>query len=291
MDDAEPSVPFNDGGGDATPRPGGFGTETVAETRQRMMEWKEWRCKFSEAATASAKKYKKRRSLNTRTYYRPSTSHKFQTDLSVLKHRVDAAQAVPGTTNNPELMTQKDFELLKMALTRFRIRFEVGDAIDMARLQCLRSEAQTAEDAAAAETTAAFAKAMIKHHQDQVESHNDLDYKTTLAKFNALKAWRIALSREITRCSYTTKASPNVPPSPSQHAKIAASAHSMLVNILTPETLNQTFVSLNVLTSTINAEMTAFLTDTTRQRDRIIVVEQIRTSIIHHKKQAALTQQ
>jgi hypothetical protein len=67
---------------------------------------------------------------------------------------------------------------------------------------------------------------------------------------------------------------------PSQHAQISPASGTYLRNILKPETIRRTFISLSTLTNSIRKDVVQFLMDECRHKDRHEVVKQIKECCI-----------
>ena len=281
MEDAEPALPFtaadidcSDNGG-STPRPGTNEQEDI-QARHHLQR-KEWRAKFEVSAKAEAQKMKRRRSAKTTTYYRPSTHPSVKKALALLGTKMEM----------DELITQSESKLLQQAMSRHRIRLEVSDVTDLAQLRADLAETRMQTSVAETATIAAFALAVSKAIPDataagiEPEKLARLDpaYLSALQEFNENKYWVDALSREITRCSASPLRRLAHPISPTQHARIAPSAGSLLFNILTPKTCRQKFISLELLTKQIGEEFADFISKPERRLDRKRVAEQIADSL------------
>lgn len=248
-----------------TPRPG-MDTEDEAELRLAAANaiWA-----FSQAAKASAVKSKRRRSLNSRTFYRMSASHQVKRALESLE--------------KTQKMNPADFQFLKKAIGGYRVRLTVHDSKTFGELNELQANIKQQEDAAEVATRTAF-------NNKEADAQVYIDAKD---KYLDLKAWNAELTKEIRLCQpkpkyasmggglfrNTAATAPEPPGVPSQHAQISPSAGNVLRNILSPETLRRTFISLKGLTQKISEEVATFLTDDQRQKDRADVVKQIKESL------------
>jgi hypothetical protein len=315
MEDAEPmtmTMQFDCGGG-STPRPGGnaITNEQADEALSaEIQKIKEWRERFSLAAKESASRMKARRSINSRTVYRPMTHHLCKKGMTNLEKRIEQPDTVPSF--HAESITPVEFALFKKILTKYSVRLNVADVLKLEDLKCLLEEVKRNEEKAQAATIAAFAAAMKKATEKvaaeaqaaqaapapasstaaavamdenrartsaEMMARVDPDYLNKLREYHDIKAWKDSLSTEITRCSKIQFKQLAHPIAPYQHARISAASKSILANILSPETCNRTFISLNELTSTIGKEFAAFLTEPTRRNDRKLVAQQIAESI------------
>ena len=303
MDDAEPMTQFDCEGG-STPRPGGYAmtdeeADAISAEKQKIKELRE---RFSLAAKEYASRMKARRSINSRTVYRPMTHPLCKSSITDLEKRIEQPKTVP--TYHAESITPAEFALFKKILVKYSVRLNVADVMKLEDLKCLLEEVKRNESNAQAATIAAFAAAMKKTTETvaaeaaasssstaaamdptmartsaEMMARVDPDYLNKLREYYDIQAWKDALSKEITRCSKIQLNQLAHPIAPYQHARIAASSKSILANILSPETCDRTFISLNELTSTIGKEFAAFLTEPTRRNDRKLVAEQIAASI------------
>jgi hypothetical protein len=254
-----------------TPRPG-MDTEDAA-TRQDAAFKAIWT--FSQAAKASATALKRRRSLKSRTYYRMAASKQVKLAFDALQIRIE---------QTPEVMSQADFQLLKQAIGNFRIRLIVHDSNTFDELK--EMHALNTWHIAAAE------HAKEKEFEDK--SGIDEAYINAKNRYLDLKAWGDELAKEIKRIEPKVKYAsvggglfrhePNKPTEPpgvaSQPAQIAPASGTYLRDILKPETIRRTFISLSTLTNSIRNDVVEFLTDECRHKDRHEVVKQIKECCI-----------
>jgi hypothetical protein len=274
MEDAEPEVPFNAD----TPRPSSSraaadadadataATDTAATPTTTYPS-------FAQAAKMSATIMKRRRSLKASTHYCITASSVVQKAFQKL------------ATNNE--MPPADFKLLKRAMDRYRVRLIVSDQMSAAELKTLLINTRFEEQAAEHATYEAFRTNTGNATAAEAEA-DAIKYSEAREKYNDLKYWRETLVKEEMRvtpivmpnwgCSGVKKAQ-DAFPTPTQHAQIAPTSGKILHNILKPETLRRTFVSLKVLTENISREVADFLTDAYRSADRKCVVKQIVASL------------
>lgn len=266
MEDAEPAIPFTAYGGDngeSTPRPGSNQSEKLEKLYNQR---KEWQTKFELAAKTAAKQTKHRRSLKTTTYYIPSTSPLFKKGITALETKCVTRAA-------SELIDETEFAIIKQALTKHRILLEVNDATTLDQLHEDLREAKEITSIAESTTIAAFTQAIADatasglQHPETIAKLNPV-YLSALQEFNEKKYWVDALSREITRCSPSPFRRSPLPISPTQHARIATSSRSLLSTILSHETCNRKFISLELLTKQIGREFAEFLSNPDRCLDR-----------------------
>jgi hypothetical protein len=256
-----------------TPRPGTSDEETAIASDATAFAIQQWR--FSQSAKQHATEMKRRRSMNSRTFYRMSAS-------SRVKHAFDALEK---RSQEQRIMSEQDFKLLKQAIGNFRVRLDVHDSKTLAELKQLRAETQIQEEAAALETSNAFL--------EKNDGGDDTKYLYMKEIYRDLKNWREVLSNEIFTLEPKPKfnysniggglfkhvtAAADPPGVPSQHAQIAHTSGIALRNILTPETIRRKFISLKALTQKISEEVAAFLTEEHRTDDRAEVVKQIKES-------------
>lgn len=265
------SVPLATG----TPRPGMNEEEAdaVQEAARRAM----WA--FSQAAKQSASALKRRRSPKSRTFYRMAASKQVILAFCALQKKIE---------KNPEIMSQADFQLLMQGIGNFRIKLIVHDSKTHDELKQMRAQIKIEEKAAELATQKEFAD----------KSGSDEAYINAKDKYLDLKAWGEVLESEIWRTrpkfSYFNMPKPPAPPSatgkaaaapppaevPSQHAQIAPASGRYLVNILKPETIRRTFISLSTLTNSIRNDVVQFLMDDCRHKDRHEVIKQIKECCI-----------
>ena len=298
------------------------------EQYQAQMEekkrWAEWR----EAARQAAATTKKKRSLKARTFYTPATAPNFKKIMSLLETRVASASGTIaavvsiGTTDvytgyngggmvaanatNPELITDREFKMLRYELSRLQIRLETGDVMDLDAVRRLHTETDLAQKMAETQTMEAFAQANERAQTaaaaaaeasgkdlsaplivEPGQIHCDPAYMEARERSLNLKNWTDELAKEIRRCSFPPRNSDTLP-TPTQHAWISPSWRKRLTNILSPETLTRKFISLNVLVKKISDEMTKFLETPERRTDRLTIVSQINDAF---KAKAALAAQ
>jgi hypothetical protein len=273
MEDAEPEVPFNTAVD--TPRPNASANASGISDAPLSFA-----TIFSQAAKQSAIKMKRRRSLMTRTYYRLSASSRVQKALKKLEAENATSHELPPS----------DFNLLKRAMERHRVRLDVGDRLTAAELKSLLLETRADEQEAERITLEAFKTNTENATAAEAEAET-LKYSEAREKYGDLKYWRETLAKEEMRvtppvammfpnwgCGGNKKAQDTIP-TPTQHAQIAASAGNILRNILNPETIRRKTISLKFLTQQISEEVAKFLTEPDRHADRKCVVKQIKDAI------------
>lgn len=230
---------------------------------------------FSQAAKASAAASKRRRSPKSRTFYRMAASKQVKFAFDALQEKIE---------KTPGVMSRADFQLLKQAIGNFRIRLIVHDSKTFDELKQMQTQTKIDEQAAELATQKEFAD----------KSGSDEAYINAKDKFLDLKGWGAELAKELRRIEPKVKYSNiggglfrydlNKPADPpgvaSQHAQIAPASGTYLRNILKPETIRRTFISLSTLTNSIRNDVVEFLTDECRHKDRHEVVKQIKECCI-----------
>lgn len=221
--------------------------------------------RFAKAAKDAAAATKRKRTPFSRTYYRMAASRQVKVALDVLEERVKKNEIAAAPI---KMLTYADFQLLKKGIEQFRVRLNVHDN-------------KTYSD--------------IKEMHAQLKSkHQELNANTTPQERADLIYWHAEIMKEVYRIEpkvkYTNiggglfrhefdKAPTDPPGVPSQHAEIAPGHGHALRNILTPETIRRTFISLNSLTNKIREEVAAFLQDENREADRAEVIRQIKNEM------------
>jgi hypothetical protein len=272
MEDAEPEVPFNTAADTPRPNANASGGNDASDAAS-------FATIFSQAAKQSAIKMKRRRSLMTRTYYRLSASSRVQKALK----KFEAANATSHE------LPPSDFNLLKRAMERHRVRLDVGDRLTAAELKSLLLETRADEQEAERITLEAFKTNTENATAAEAEAET-LKYSEAREKYGDLKYWRETLAKEEMRVTPPAammfpnwgcgiKKAQDTFPTPTQHAQITASAGNILRNILKPETIRRKTISLKFLTQQISEEVANFLTEPDRYADRKCVVKQIKDAI------------
>jgi hypothetical protein len=253
-----------------TPRPGM--NDEDAEIKQKAANQAMWI--FSQTAAAASKLSRSR--INSRTFYCMASSKQVKLAFDALQQKIQST---------PELMSQIDFQLLKQAIGNFRIRLIVHDSKTFDELKQMQEKIKNEERAAEHETHLAFGN----------KSFDEQTYINAKDRYIELKMWSTELAKEIRRIEPKYKPfnmggglyrhdfskPPMDPPGvASQHAQIAPAVGVHLRNILRPETIRRTFISLSTLTDTIRQDVVKFLTDDLRHKDRVEVVKQIKESCI-----------
>jgi hypothetical protein len=290
-DDYQYEAEFN-----GTPRPGTTSTadddndtqaaSATAAARRAASSRAMWT--FSQAATAAAADLKRRRSLTSRTVYRMGMNSKVKAAFDTLmtniqNKRQSAAAAAAAAASGAEVstMSDEDFNLLKLAISKFCVRITVHDSLTVDQLM----EQQKQSTKQLIQHTAMMQE--LAWSEKSPESQPSLEYiQNERMKNEDLAYWNSALSSELYRL---TNLSDNRVPS--QHVQIATSSGNTLRNILTPQTIRRKFISLNALTRTIRTELLAFLTSRLHSDDiaRARVVQEIKDSIAKTAREKKLT--
>lgn len=260
-----------------TPRPGtDDGANEVAAANATAAVWS-----FSQAAKLAAVATKRRRSPKARTYYFMAASRQVKTAFDELEKQIKKM---------PELMSKDDFNLLKQGISNFRVKLNVHDGITFNELRQLRIDVSQQEQAAELATRNAFIDRANTPEGEQI-------YLDAKERYLDIKQWSDALAKEVAVCrpkpKYTnignglyrhdlSNQSGSETPAgvPSQHAQIAPSSAKALYNILTPQTIRRTFISMSSLTDQIRKDVVDFLKDNDRRKDRTEVVAQIKSCVI-----------
>jgi hypothetical protein len=185
---------------------------------------------------------------------------------------------------NPEVMSQEDFNLLKQAIGNRRIRLIVHDSKTFDELKQLQEQTKIEVQEAERATYREFTN----------KSGSDEAYISAKDRHLDLMFWNTELAKEIRRIQPKFKYSSmggglfrhelNQPADPpgvaSQNAQIAPAHGIVLRNILKPETIRRTFISLDTLTQNIRNDVVDFLRDPARHKDRHEVIRQIKESCI-----------
>ncbi len=261
-----------------TPRPGMDAEDTAErqlEAKKAMLAWT-----FSQAAKQAAVLMKRRRSPKSSTAYRMSASARVQHAFNALEK-----------TNE---MSTADLQLLKKSFGYYRVILHVHDSKTLDELRRMQAAIKDQEEAAELATQATF-------KDKEADAQAYIDAKD---KYLDLKAWNAELTKEIRTLEPKPKYAnvggglfrntPNAaePPGvPSQHAQISQASAGRLRTVLTPETIRRTFISHKSLTVKISEEVTSFLTDDHRRKDRAEVVKQIKSWIMAAKAAASKNKQ
>ena len=266
-----------------TPRPG----MESNDLHERQVAAKQAILSFSQVAKHAAAASKRRYSLKSRTDY-----------CLINKHVIRAFNELETQIQkNPAVMSQSDFNILKKAISNLRVKLIVRDTITFDELKQIQKRTKKEEEIAEKATYDAF--------MDNTPNKDPQQYLDAKNKYLDIKAWGAELAKEIRRvspacCDLLSSAAgisngngngnvnyygmkqttSNVQfQVPSQHAHIAHSTGVLLRNILSPETIRRTFISLQVLTRSIRDELVAFLINAERHKDRHVVIAQIKESM------------
>jgi hypothetical protein len=170
------------------------------------------------------------------------------------------------------------------------VKLNVHDGITFNELRQLRIDVSQQEQAAELATHNAFMDRANTPEGEQI-------YLDAKERYLDIKQWSDVLAKEVAACrpkpKYTNIGNglfrhdlSNQPGSetpagvPSQHAQISPSSAKALYNILTPETIRRTFISMSSLTDQIRKDVVDFLKDNDRRKDRAEVVAQIKSCVM-----------
>jgi len=167
---------------------------------------------------------------------------------------------------------KEDVDLLIKALRSCRILVDVTCPISPTVLETVNADAIRAEESARLELEN---KTVVYRNSSGViseEMFQDLVFKHKLAK-----SWKDCIAREVMRVKgYGTGSGPAWP---TQHARLSASSRILLRNVLSKDTLHETFISLESLSAKVGKEVAEFLNMKNRDLDRKMVIQQIKDSI------------
>lgn len=275
-----------------------------------------WYSNFKSDAAASAKFIGRRSKRTTHTFYMPSTNPKFSQHVRTMTtniipssadEQVSAADAVD--------INAVQATILVRGLQSLRIRLLIDpNPMTMVELRALCAE--TSRNEALAYTryndhvnrnkvVGGFGGGELgcggeangaphpypvyelppppptPHHLLQTNPADGAgDDDTFLADYNFVKQTRVDLENEIRRCQTHSFARNAVIPTLMPHARIAPFYRNILRNVLSPDTLKRTFVSVPALTVAVGNDIERFLTWAIYGPDRIAVVGQIRAALI-----------
>ena len=237
--------------------------------------------KFVQATRNSTVTTKHRRSPKSRTVYRLSASSRVQKAFKTLESNIVTTKQIP----------YEDFELLKTAIGKYLVRLDVSNQMTGQELRMLLQTVRMEEQEAERETREAFystsasppsplSPSPSSYSYEELES-DTMKYSQARERYHDLKYWRETLTAEHQRlipCPGfgSLRTIPNIP---TQHAQIAASSGVVLRHILKPETIRRKFISLKILTQKISEEVSDFLKDADRHKDRITVIKEIKDAL------------
>jgi hypothetical protein len=269
-----------------TPRP----TMNTVEMTERQDAAKKAILSFSQVVKYAAAASKRRRSPKSRTDYSLMNNH-------VIRAFKDLESQIK---QNPAIMSQADFNLLKQAIANIRVRLIVHDSISFHELKLLHAETSRQQEEAEKAAHAAL---------NDKAPDSDQRYFNAKDRLFDLTEWSAELAKEIRRIEPKFKynssntglfrfddlnkptavvaAAADPPGVPSQHAHVAHATGVMLRNILSPETIRRTFISLQMLTRKIREELVRFLINAEHHKDRHEVIKQIKECVMAAKKKAA----
>ncbi len=276
----------------STPRPTTMNAEDAVERQNATTTTtttKEAILSFSQVAKYAAAASKRRRSPKSRTDYSLMNNHVIRA-FNELESQIK---------QNPAIMSQADFNLLKQAITNIRVKFIVHDSISFHELKALQVETSKQQEEAEKAAHAAL---------NDKAPDSDQRYFNAKDRLFDLTEWNAELAKEIRRIEPKFKynnstaglfrfddlnkptavvAAADPPGVPSQHAHVAHATGVMLRNILSPETIRRTFISLQMLTRKIREELVRFLVNAEHHKDRHEVIKQIKECVMAAKKKKA----
>jgi len=275
-----------------TPRP----TMNTVEMTERQDAAKKAILSFSQVVKYAAAASKRRRSPKSRTDYSLMNNH-------VIRAFKDLESQIK---QNPAIMSQADFNLLKQAIANIRVRLIVHDSISFHELKLLHAETSRQQEEAEKAAHAALNDKAPDSDQRYFNAKDRLfdltEWNTELAKeirriepkfkYNSSSTGLLGfvdnLNKQTAAVATTTTTTTTDPVGvPSQHAHIAPATGVMLRNILSPETIRRTFISLQMLTRKIREELVRFLINAEHHKDRHEVIKQIKECVMAAKKKAA----
>lgn len=232
--------------------------QALQETRQqaRVRRHSKYEYKF----TLSTRK----KGTSLRVCFNPVTS----SAITALERNVGQITDIP----------KEDVDLLIKALRSCRILVDVTCPISPTVLETVNVDAIRAEESARLELEN---KTVVYRNSSGLiseEMFQDLVFKHKLAK-----SWKDRIAREVMRVkgygTGTVTRNGSGPEWPTQHARLSASSRILLRNVLSKDTLHETFVSLESLSTKVGKEVAEFLNMKNRDLDRKLVIQQIKDSI------------
>ena len=209
----------------------------------------------------------------------PSRISKTHTALRLcFNPKVHRAIRVFETGSNTD-MPQRDIALLIKALKCCRVQIDVSTALVPKIVQSLHEEAVQSEKRARAELGDA----------DIALSANAISfsaYQSCVTKHSLASKWECDLAVEASRVRSCGIRRAEMQ-WPTQHARLAASSRRILRDVLSPETLGRTFISLAALSKQVTVEVAEFIEKASRDGDRKLVVQQIKDALVAYAAAAA----
>lgn len=240
-----------------TPRPGMNQSEAAERIEEANKSIASFSVAFANAAKATAVAMKRRRSLRTSTFYKIASSPQVKRALDNLEKE---NEKIPDATLR---IPKSDLEMLKCAFEDVRLRLIVHDRYTREQLIAVYTQAQKDEKDAEIEMQNAYSSKNAEEYLKAKDIHQDK------------KFWRMDVSNELARTLPKLKAGTQemFPGIPSQHAQIPEATGVHFRNILKPETIRRKFISLDALTIQIKKDVTEFLSQPGRHKDRIEVIQ------------------
>jgi len=204
----------------------------------------------------------------------------------------------------PELIDEREFNLLKIALSQQKIRIDVSDTVTVTKkemCEMILAEEMKMQEAdrliqmvektnaatPAAGTEEAAASLLV------VCDVSEAEYQEAKKVYSDSKYWHAALTKEKSRCWPENKRywlplgeEKPEPKTISQQVRISNSSKRAFTNIISPETLRRPFIEMNTLATTIATDMIDFFLSPKRVLDRKHVAEQISEFVAARRRSA-----
>jgi hypothetical protein len=213
--------------------------------------------RFQSDAAAAAKSIGQRCKYSTNVVYLPATNPSFP---EYVRQRIQATSAAAAAPYDD--VTLEQIPILVEALQSLRIRLNIDPAaMTIDELHALCAETSRAEAVAYADMRSSAS----------MHPHPETDPLLISYSYDFVKRTRLDLEAEIQRCQRQSAAAPT----PTPHARIAASIHHRLpwfIIVVSSDTLNRKFISVNALILAVSADIQKFLTCPRRGPDRVAVV-------------------
>ena len=182
----------------------------------------------------------KLKAMRTKTNYVLSSHPQFVQHFTALEYNVDSGL---------EEITKKELQVLRNALSRKYIRFDVSTVLSQKDLENMFDEIKKEEE--------------VLKKELYTLSRNCKEYNECLKKHNNIKLWLD---------NYKTN---NL----TQRVRIHSFSAFLFRNILSPETTRRNFISLDYIIKSVVLDIQNFLTSPKMRSDRKLVVQQIIDSI------------
>ena len=220
--------------------------------------------KFQSDAAAAAKFLGQRCKYSTNVVYLPATNPSFP---EYVRERIRAtAELTSAAAASPyDDVTLEQVPILVEALQSLRIRLNI-DPVTMTidELRALCAETSRAEAVAYADMSSSAS----------MDPHPETDPLLISYSYAFVKRTRLDLEAEIQRCQKRSFNLAAAAPTPTPHARIGCSVHHRFPwfsNIVSSDTLNRKFISVNALILAVSADIQKFLTCPRRGPDRVAV--------------------